>query len=565
MRRKSVPRRGQWLRYVLAGVIVAAGMTSIVVHADGQGQDNGDDQGESDTGTPIRNVVVIFQENVSFDHYFATYPNAANTDGTTFTGRPGTPLINGLFAGGLLDHNPNSAEPFRLSHAQAATCDQDHNYKDEQKAYNAGGMNQFVETVGVGAPGCIDYGFGKGLVMGYYDGNTVTALWNYAQHFAMSDNSYSTTFGPSTPGALNLIAGQTYGARLIADAFGHVGSASGNVTAIDTSGVGTVIGDPRPSPALDNCTLPSNADPTKARAYIAMSGLNVGDLLNRRHVTWGWFQGGFKPAPAPAQPPANTPGNGSVVCGSAHSGVPGTGTSYDYIPHHEPFQYYQQTANPQHLRPSSVSMIGKTDRANHQYDLEDFWTALDGGRMPSVSFLKAAAYQDGHAGYSSPLDEQMFLVQTINRLMQSPQWDHMAIVVLYDDSDGWYDHQMGPIVMQSKALNPVTGAPDDALFGSGAGANCGTPGSGQFNGRCGYGMRQPLLVISPFAKQNYVHHDVTDQSSILRFIEDNWNLGRLGNQSSDAIAGALDGMFDFTTQQRDRAKALILDPVSGAQ
>ena len=49
-------------------------------------------------------------------------------------------------------------------------------------------------------------------VMGYYDGNTVTALWGYAQHFAMSDNFYGSTFGPSVPGHLNLISGQTHGA-----------------------------------------------------------------------------------------------------------------------------------------------------------------------------------------------------------------------------------------------------------------------------------------------------------------------------------------------------------------
>jgi len=105
-------------------------------------------------------------------------------------------------------------------------------------------------------------------------------------------------------------------------------------------------------------------------------------------------------------------------------------------------------------------------------------------------FLKAAAYQDGHAGYSDPLDEQDFLVATINRLMESPEWDHMAVVVLYDDSDGWYDHQMGPIVNQSST-------PDDALFGAN---NCGAPACGSFNGRCGYGPRQPLLVISRRAR-----------------------------------------------------------------
>jgi phospholipase C len=536
---------------LLVSLITPAAIRATGPHDNPNHRERADrDHGED---SPIRHVVVIFQENVSFDHYFATYPNAANTDGSPFVARPGTPLVNGVFAGGLLDHNPNSTQPFRLSALQAVTCDQGHGYKQEQQSLNAGGMNRFPETVGVGGPPCFDAGKGRGLVMGYYDGNTVTAIWNYAQQYAMSDNSYSTTFGPSTPGAANLIAGQTHGAMLVPDIYGHVGSAAGNVTAIDASGIGSVIGDPRPGPALDNCTLPSNPDPAKARTYIKMIGRNIGDLLNEHGVTWGWFQGGFRPEPPPNPAPANTPGgSGPVVCGSAHAGLPGTGTSYDYIPHHEPFQYFPQTANPKHLPPSSPAMIGRTDRANHQYDLADFWTALDGGHLPSVAYVKAAAYQDGHAGYSDPIDEQTFLVETINRLMQSREWEQMAIVIAYDDSDGWYDHQMGPIINQSNTR-------DDALFGPG---NCGTAPAGTFQGRCGLGPRQPLLVVSPWARQNHVDHAVTDQSSILRFIEDNWHLGRLGNQSADATAGSLLGMFDFD-DDHPRARALMLNPNTG--
>src|ERR1700704_6031232 len=193
------------------------------------------------TTTPIEHVVVIFQENVSFDHYFATYPNAENTTPgePVFNASDDTPSVNGLLSAGLLTNNPNSQQPFRLSRSQAVTCDQDHSYTDEQKAFNSGLMNLFKETVGVGAGTCVDAGKGKGLVMGYYDGNTVTALWNYAQHFAMSDNSFSTTFGPSTPGALNLVAGNTAGATVVS------GSPAGNLADGLTSGA--VIGDPRPA------------------------------------------------------------------------------------------------------------------------------------------------------------------------------------------------------------------------------------------------------------------------------------------------------------------------------
>ena len=145
--------------------------------------------------------------------------------------------------------------------------------------------------------------------------------------------------------------------------------------------------------------------------------------------------------------------------------------------------------------------------------------------------------------------------------MRSAEWKETAVIISYDDSDGWYDHVMGPIVNQSSVT-------DDQLLGAG---NCGTPkpsntGGVTQNGRCGYGPRLPLIVISPWARKNYVDHRVTDQSSILRFIEDNWNLGRIGNGSTDAIAGTLDGMFDFDDKRKGEDKhsgKLILNPDTG--
>ena len=477
------------------------------------------------TTTPIKHVVVIFQENVSFDHYFATYPNAANNNPAepAFHAAPNTPAVNGL-SGPLLTANPNSTAPFRLTRAQAVTCDQDHNYNDEQKAFDGGLMDKFVESVGSSSSSCDVAGYGKKIVMSYYDGNTVTALWNYAQAYAMSDNSYSTTFGPSTPGVLNLIAGTTAGATVTA------GNAGGNV-----SSAGTVIGDPRPDPSLDDCTL---APP---RTYISMSGKNVGDLLNAKNITWGFFQGGFRP----------TSYNGATaVCGSQHAIINGAKTA-DYIPHHQGFMYYKQTANPHHLPPSSTAMIGQTDQANHQYDLADFNNALAAGILPAVTYLKAAGYQDGHAGYSDPLDEQTFIVNTVNALMKSPFWSSTAIIILYDDSDGFYDHQMGPIVQQSAVS-------DDQLLGPGV---CGSATNAATQGRCGYGPRQPFLIISPYAKANFVDHTVTDQASVLRFIEDNWSLGRLPAGSADAWAGPLTNMFNFGNG--GATPALILDASTG--
>src|SRR6185437_13448176 len=154
------------------------------------------------TSTPIKHLVVIFGENVSFDHYFGTYPYAANSDGTKFTAKPGTPTVNGLYTkitksgptGPLLSSNPNLYDPQRLTHAQALTSDMNHGYGPEQKAVDGGKMDQFVQNTESATPaaGCGAAYCPPGIVMDYYDGNTTTALWNYAQNYAMSDNNWDT-------------------------------------------------------------------------------------------------------------------------------------------------------------------------------------------------------------------------------------------------------------------------------------------------------------------------------------------------------------------------------------
>ena len=480
----------------------------------------GKDLDDFNSKTPIKHIVVIFQENVSFDHYFATYPHAANPGNEpVFKAADDTPSVNGLTAG-LHTNNRNSAAPFRLDRSQNYTCDQDHDYTDEQTAFNHGLMDLFPESVGNSSgTNCLPNG---ATVMGYYDGNTVTAMWNYAQHFAMSDNSFNTTFGPSTPGALNLVSGNTF------PVIGRSGTLDDGPNGdVITAGPGTtVIGDP--DPLYDDCS---------GSRQVGMGGLNVGNLLNENGVTWGWFQGGFKPTV-----PYNASTGTKAVCGLK---TPNLGNSLQtaYSPHHQPFQYYQSTSNPHHLPPSSVPMVGKTDQANHQYDLSDFWAAVAADNMPAVSFLKANRAQDGHAGYSSPLDEQLFVVDTINRLQQTKEWKETAVIIAWDDSDGWYDHVIGPILNQSATVA-------DSLSGP---SSCGTSAKSLdgIQGRCGYGPRLPLLVISPFAKKNFVDNNVTDQSSILRFIEDNFNLGRIGGGSFDALAGSLGNMFDFSAGPRN--------------
>lgn len=500
------------------------------------------------TATPIKHIVVIFQENISFDHYFGTYPTAKNLKNEPqFHARRGTPTVNGL-QGALLSNNPNlnpankdgATNPFRLDRTQAATADQDHDYDAEQQAFHAGLMDLFPLSVGTAGPppnaplGIVGT---TGLTMGYYDGNTVTAMWNYAQHFAMSDNSYGTTFGPSTPGVLNLVSGQTNGVVQTLNGTGdEVDDGNGSLTMISDA-----------DPLNDICAGPTRAQGT-------MGGKNIGNLLNDAGVSWGSFMGGFDLTIKNS--------NGTTGCKrSTVSAITGVNET-DYIAHHAFFQYHASTANPAHTRPKNVAEIGHDGPANHNYDLNDFYTAVKHGNMPAVSFIKAQGYQDGHAGYSDPLDEQTFVVNLINFLETTDEWSSTAVVIAYDDSDGWYDHQMGPIVNQStSSLDFLTG---NGACGDGTNSFAGIVAD-HVQGRCGYGPRLPLLVISPWAKDNFVDHTVTDQTSIIHFIEDNWLGGkRIGQGSFDAVSNSISPMFDFNHFRLFDGR-LFLNPSTGEQ
>jgi phospholipase C len=610
--------------------------------------------GEPATSTPIKHVVVIFQENVSFDHYFATYPNAANSDGQPFKATKGTPAVDGLppatdgslppslqHSSNLLFSNPNAAQPQRLDSSATGlsgnaggqlTCDQDHNYSDEQQAFDGGSMDHFVQSVGQGS-GTSPSGTpcNAAQVMDYYDGNTVTALWNYAQRYAMSDNSYGTTFGPSSPGAVSLASGDTgevdTGHMVNSPSIATSTSPNADLTANGKGGY-SLTSDAQPY--WDDCST---------RDAVGMSGQNVGDKLNAAGLSWGWFEGGFRPSASYQEALAATGGSGQPTstftpdqfktyysntanrpahssnqanCDTVHpvgialGGTGQWGYKNDYIPHHEPFQYYASTANPHHLTVPSAAgqdtlaglqQIGKDTQSyvngvpqfntpNHQYDTSDFTQLVEAinrrelpaSALPAVSFLKAPGYQDGHAAYSNPADEQQFVVNQINALMRSPDWKNTVVMVNYDDSDGWYDHAYSGVTNPSLSpadnlTNTSFNVPSAGTSGQCGGNPQGTPETpvplaGE-QGRCGFGPRLPMLVVSPYAKRNAVDHNLSDQASMINFIEHNWSLSAIsgsadqvlsGKDASEGIPFDLAGMFEFEGKRNSK---LFLNPTTG--
>ncbi len=536
-----------------------------------------------DTATPIKHLVVIFGENISFDHYFGTYPIAENPAGEPkFEARTGTPTVNGISNvlasdNALLTRNPNflnvtgngtnAANPYRLDRTQALTNSNSHAYTNEQEALHQGLVDLYpISTGAKGAPPNAPPAvvLTKGMNMGYFDGNTVTALWNYAQHFALNDNSFGTQFGPSTVGVVNLVSGQTNG---IAQNF-------------PTTNIGSEVAD-----GNGGFTLISDRDPfgdicSSKTSTVQMATRTVGDILSSDGISWGSFMGGFdltKINPNGSTGCSRSTVNPQIMAfalanGDTTAQATASATVSDYVPHHSFFQYYASTTNPNHTRPGSIAEIGHNGPANHEYDTHDFFDAINAGNFPAVSFLKAQAFQDAHPGNSDPLDEQTFVTTVINFLQGTPYWKDTAVVIAYDDSDGWYDHQMPPIVNQSSSSSDaltttattVSGVTTVTLScGNGATALPGNEGSAPAQGRCGYAVRQPLLVISPWAKENFVDHTLTDQTSVLRFIEDNWLFGeRTGPGSFDNIANSIINMFDFTNNRGEDGK-LFLDPSTG--
>ena len=640
---------------LLAAVLAIAGASVAVAQASTGGRSHRRGGGHASRGgrgsaaaTPIEHVVVIFQENESFDHYFGTYPKSANTDGRRFHAAAGTPAVDGLLpvrshslpprlrhSDNLLTSNPNEDQPQRLDSSPTGlsggaggqlTCDEDHNYSDEQQAFDGGKMDHFVQSTGTDAGTKSSFGTTcqASQVMDYFDGNTVTALWNYAQHYSLEDDSFGVTFGPSAPGAINVASGDT--GNIDAS---HLANNPSISTA--TSPDGDLTPDGQGGYSLTNDAQPY-WDDCSTRDAAAFNGTNIGNVLNKAGTSWGWFEGGFRPTTTFAAASAatghagqstsefvpdefsgsftgkNVPPNASnqALCDAVHpvgAALGGTGQwgyKDDYIPHHEPFQFYASTANPHHLTvpvnatghdtlaglreigrdsQSYVNGVPQFNTPNHQYDTSDFdqlVAAIRRGKVPSsalpaVSFLKAPGYEDGHPGYSDPADEQAFVTREIDSLMRTSDWKSTVVIVNWDDSDGWYDHVYSGIANPS--LSPADNLTNTTFSGPTSG-RCGpnpqtkAPLAGE-QGRCGFGPRLPMLVVSPYARVNHVDSDLTDQASIINFIEYNWHLPGIPGSAdqvlsrldrSEGIKFDLSGMFDFKHPQ---GKALILNPSTG--
>jgi phospholipase C len=507
----------------------------------------------------IKYVFVLFQENRSFDFYFGTYPGARGLFSQPASQTPGftQPIVH-------MDGTVGTISPFKIPQSvvdvngnqvllypeDTDSVNHSHVGIDNKLHLNANNVAQndryaFVEEGLAGTlsadgstysgPAPTQAQVQKGeLVVGHTDCDTAPFLWTYADRFTLFDNFFDTVIGPSTPNAIAMIAGQSGMTQWVL----HPELGSNYTT---TGAQLPVTADPQPfwGSALDVFTPPGEKQPvdnpggvssnpasnlTFASLPLSFMGEQIGsitasdldplnDLLDvqsdikriagdhNKPVNWGWFQDGYDHEPTdPAGAPA---------------------TNYHYIAHHNGPQYFGYEAN------------NPVETQAHLKGLGDFYTAIsdsslpaDGGvfyvrggygnldglvpRSPSAAVEAAFQGNDDHPGYSDAQISEAMLADSINAIASSKYWAESAIIITYDETDGLYDHTQ-PVV---RSFDPLGNALDQ-------------------------GPRIPAIVISPYAVVHAVSHEPTEHGSIIKFIDEVFNLTPLGDLPDESAARAL--------------------------
>ncbi|MCA1646210.1 MAG: acid phosphatase [Chloroflexi bacterium] len=420
----------------------------------------------------INHIVVIYQENWSFDGLYPHFPGANGIDQAGATvqqvekdGKPYTTLpqpLNTTFSPVVPDARFPAdlpVAPFDASSYVAAnqlTGDALHRYYQEQYQIDGGKMDKFVA-----------WSDAAGLVMSYYDATNMPE-GKLAQQFTMLDNLFHGAFGgsflnhqflicacaPTWPDApASIVAQVDSNGFMIKD-----GQVTPDGFAINTS---YTLNSPHPATVTDrSLLLPAQTAPT------------IGDRLNDQSVSWAWYSGGW---------------NNAVL------GHPDPLFQF----HQQPFAYYANYGD------------GTQGRADHLKDEQDFYADVASGNLPAVTFIKALGPDNEHPGYATLLNGQQHVADLVSTIQNSPYWNDAAIIITYDEHGGRWDHVAPPVI-----------------------------------DKWGPGLRVPTIVISPFARKGYVDHTQYDTTSILRLIENRWNLPPLA--ARDAATADLSNAFDFS-------------------
>jgi phospholipase C len=419
----------------------------------------------------VGHVIVIYQENWSFDSLYGHFPGAngidnASPESLTQVDKTGAPLASAPAPLNGKDADPHfsalsladALKPYDLHRyisPEARTGDIIHRYYTQQLQIDGGKMDKFVTWSDNG-----------GLVMSFIDATNLPE-GRLAQQYTLCDNFFHGAFGGSFLNHIFLVSAAApvfpnAPAGMIAtppDASGQ--GVADKVVTLDGYAVNTAFTVNQPHPAgADPATLvPNQTIPT------------IGDRLSEKHLAWAWYSGGWNDALAGHADPL-----------------------FQY--HHQPFAFFKNFAD------------GTEAKKIHLKDEKDFLAAVDAGTLPAVSFVKPLGPDNEHPGYAALLSGQAHVAALVNRIRSSAAWKDTVIIITYDENGGRWDHVAPPVV-----------------------------------DKWGPGTRVPTIVISPFSRKGYIDHTQYDTTSILKLIEERWDLAPLN--ARDADAGDLVNALEF--------------------
>ena len=481
----------------------------------------------------IKTVVVIYAENRSFDNLFGMFPGAngisqASAASTLQLDRDGKTVLATLppvysapaasaSAWSFVAKLPN--RPFRIDADQPGggpglaagitSPDLVHRFYNNQMQINGGANNLFAAFSDAG-----------GLAMGYYDGSSM-AMWKLAQQYTLADNFYMGAFGGSflnhfwlicacTPTTSAAPSGRTSildpatgmlafktppPASALSAAPDKVYAGDLNFTPVDaTTGLSYAINTTQPAfqpsgttPAVGGDLRLANPGATGGAAVLpAQTARTIGDTLSAKGVNWVWYAGAWKAALADGTQAASAAR--SVIYNSA-------GGAANFQAHHQPFNYF--------ARFDPTTAAGQTERAAHLKDYSDLQADMAAGTLPPVVFYKPQGSLNQHPGYTDVMSGDAHIADVIAQLQASPQWQHMVIIVTYDENGGFWDHAAPPK-----------------------------------GDRWGPGTRIPTIIISPYAKRGYVDSSPSDTTSIIKFVTRRFGL--------EPLPGARSTMSDLS-------------------
>ncbi len=408
----------------------------------------------------IKHVIVIFQENWSFDSLYGQFPNAngiakaksATTqqidkmqtaspslppciDTRTHQKYPTIPLN--------LPNGPFDLAPY-IPLTQN-TGDLTHRFYQEIAQINGGKMDAFARESDAG-----------GFVMSYYD-ITSTRLGKISQQYTLCDNFFHSFYGGSLLNVLALFSAQmptweNAPAHLVAK----------------LSPDGTLLKDGKVSPDgylindAEPYYIPHKANVSDADRVPPLTTKTIGDLLSEKNISWGWYAEGWADAIQGKASPA-------------------------FTFHYQAPTYFKQFSP------------GTKERIDHLFDLSQFYKQLDEGTLPAVCFIRPFHTNSQHPGDGALLTGLNWSADLIERIQKSSLWKDCAIIATYDENGGRWDHVPPPNI-----------------------------------DRFGPGTRIPAVIISPFAKKSFVDHTIYETVSILKFIEERWELQPLSTRDKEA-------------------------------